>query len=286
MPTPQAERRTLAELTAALHTRGLVDPADPLDGAELLVGWESAVVRTADGWIYRFARMGRETFDRELAVLGLVDGRLGVPTPRIERTDSDELVMAYRTITGAALDLDLVLGQTPTERAPLTRSWATVLATMHDLAPDVVGAVAIPPIDLTQQTDEVRSAAWPADPGVRARLTEVLAAWEDCVLAQPSDGGLLLHGDFHPGNMVFDSATGPISGLWDFTCVERGDPAGDFRYLVGDSVDLAAEIAEHYTALTGRPVDLHAARLAGVVETLSDAVAEGRPLTASLLETV
>lgn len=278
MPSPLTERRTLAELTAALHAAELVDAGDPLDGAELLVGWESAVVRTADGWIYRFSREDRATFERELAVLALVDGRLEVPTPRVHQVGQADLVMAYRTITGAPLDLDRVRGQSRHERAPLTRSLATALATMHDLA-TVTDRIEIPTADHAPMADELRVAATQQDGRIRAQLGEVLAAWDDCAQASPTQPSVLLHGDFHPGNMVFGSPVGPLTGLWDFTCIEHGDPADDFRYLVGDSIDLATAIADHYTALTGRSVDLHAARLIRLLEELTDALADDRPLS-------
>lgn len=278
MPSPLTERRTLVELTAALHAAGLVDPADPLAGAELLVGWESAVVRTTDGWIHRFSRMEPGAFDRELAILALVDGRLGVPTPRVERIGYADLVMVYRTITGDPFDLAGVVEQTRAERAELTRSLATVLASMHDLTAEVVDRIEIPMADHTGMADEVRMAAARHSGWVREQLVKVLAAWDDCALAHPGDSAVLLHGDFHSGNMVFASPSGPLAGLWDFSCVERGDPADDFRYLVGSSADLAVETAEHYTALTGRPVDLDAARRTAVLEDLADALAEDRPL--------
>jgi hypothetical protein len=97
-------------------------------------------------------------------------------------------------------------------------------------------------------------------------------------LAHPSEDAALLHGDFHPGNMVFTTPTGALSGLWDFSCVERGDPSGDLRYLVGDSAPLTVEIIQSYEAMTGRSIDLVGARLVRVLEEISDAVEERRSL--------
>lgn len=93
MPSPTLETRSLRDLSAVLLDLGLIGRAEALTGAELIVGWESAVVRSRDGWIYRFGRKDEETFRRELDVLALVDGRLGVATPRIEAVDHPHLLM-------------------------------------------------------------------------------------------------------------------------------------------------------------------------------------------------
>lgn len=281
MPIPGSEQRTLAELVAALHAEGLVDPDEALAGAELLVGWESAVVRAQDGWIYRFSRIGEDSFHRELAVLRYVDGRLPVPSPRVERVGTDQLVMVYRTITGHPLDLARVVELAPDEREPLTRSLAVVLAAMHDSAGPVDGW-SVPHHDHQPMVDRIRAAVAGRPVDHRRILTGLLAAWERCPLAGSVDDPVLLHGDYHPGNMVFSSPTGALTGIWDFSCVVLGDPADDFRYLVGDSYPVAAEVATHYTRLTGRLVDLEAARLVGLLEAVCDAIDEGRPVSAVL----
>lgn len=283
MPSPLTERRSLSELIMTLRTAGLVDPADPLDDAELLVGWESAVVRTADGWIHRLAREGQETYERELAVLALVDGRLGVPTPRVEQISRTELVMSYRTITGHSLDLRAVREQTTAERSALTRSWAAALARMHGLTAQVTGQIEVPVVDHTGMRAAVEPAFEQARGPVRDALAELKADWDDHHSAASGTGRVLLHGDFHPGNMVFGSSTGPLTGLWDFTCVELGDPAEDWAHLIRDGAELAAETARHYTALTGRSVDLELARLIGRLEDVSDAVIEGRPIDEAMI---
>lgn len=282
MPSPTAETRTLNDLIVVLHDLGLVDRPHSLADAEMLVGWESAVVRTQDGWIYRFARKGPESFRRELEVLALVDGQLGVPTPHIEVVDHEHLLMAYRTITGTYLDLPRVLAQPPSDRRALVESLATVLASMHALIGVDVDRIAAPALDPTGMAAQVRAVFASLDLADQTLLDEVLAAWDGCALVGPCERPVLLHGDFHFGNMVFGGPAGVVTGLWDFTCVEHGDPAADFRYLTGDSTVLAAEVAYAYTALTGRFVDVDAARLMLVLEDASDAIAEKRSVSDAL----
>jgi hypothetical protein len=63
-----------------------------------------------------------------------------------------------------------------------------------------------------------------------------------------------------------------------FSCVERGDPAGDLRYIVGDSEVLTNEIVDAYQGITGLAIELESARLIRVLEQISDAIEEGRPV--------
>jgi aminoglycoside phosphotransferase (APT) family kinase protein len=254
---------------------GLVARAADLAGAELLVGWESAVVRSGDGWIYRFGRKDDASFRRELAVLELVDGRLGVPTPRIEAVDHPQRLMVYRTITGAELDEPRVLRQTPSERSALVASMAEVLASMHALG-GAASALEVPVLDPTPLAAEALAARSTLSRRDQRSLDELLAAWHRTTLASRTAHPVLQHGDFHVGNMVFAGPTGPIAGIWDFSCVQVGDPAADLRYMAGQAPTLGDEIGAAYSTLTGRPLDLEAARLMLVLEDITDAMAEQR----------
>ena len=102
MPSPTLETRTLPELAAFVTAEGhQVDP----DDAELIVGWEGAVIRTGDGWIFRFPRRPLAEYHRELAVLERLAGTLPVPTPDVAWTGRQEPFAAYRTLTGADMSL-------------------------------------------------------------------------------------------------------------------------------------------------------------------------------------
>ena len=41
----------------------------------------------------------------------------------------------------------------------------------------------------------------------------------------------LIHGDFGPGNILYDASRRAISGVIDFSCAGLGDPATDFAAL-------------------------------------------------------
>src|SRR4051812_38340101 len=97
MAIPEAER-SLPDLLALVVAEGR-DDVD-LAGAVLRTGWENLVVETRDGWILRFPRPGVD-FERELAILAAVAGRLPVPTPEVVWTGRRTRFAAYRRLTGA-----------------------------------------------------------------------------------------------------------------------------------------------------------------------------------------
>ena len=245
---------------------------------ERLIGWESVVVRTGDGWIYRFSRLDEASFEREVAVLQAVDGHLGPMTPRVERIDKPHRLIAYRAITGHQLDLERASTLHRAERRDLVQSLAATLAAMHNLDPQLPDGIIIPPLDSTTPRLIAEATRPQLDATERVLLDRLLTAWDDTALAHPTESPVLLHGDFHPGNMVFATPTGALTGLWDFSCVERGDPSGDLRYLVADSATLTEEVAQAYHALTGRTIELAGARVIRVLEQIADAVEESRPI--------
>lgn len=279
MPSPTSETRTLAELAAIVTAEG--HPVD-VDDAELIVGWEGAVVRTGDGWIFRFPRTTAEEYHRELAILERLAGTLPVPTPDVEWTGQQTPFAAYRTIMGASLSRDVLATLSADERDLIGRSLADFLVAMHDRAPSMTD-LQIPVRTGAGMGDGLQDALPQYDSETRASLERLLTAYEQSPIANGANEPVLVHGDFHFGNMVFTPPAGPLAGIWDFSCVELADPAHDFRYLLGDHDDLVASLARHYTAATGRHLDLAGARLARLLEDLGDAIEEDRPIAPILL---
>lgn len=279
MPSPTSETRTLPELAALVAAEG---HAVDVNDAELIVGWEGAVVRTGDGWIFRFPRMTAAEYHRELAVLERLAGTLPVPTPDVLWTGQRTPFAAYRTIMGASLSREVLATLSADERDLIARSLADFLVAMHGRAPAMTD-LQIPIRKGAGMGDGVHEALPQYDGDTRARLKRLLTAYEQSPIANGVNDLVLVHGDFHFGNMVFTPPGGPLAGIWDFSCVELADPAHDFRYLLGDSDELVVAIAQHYTAATGRHLDLGGARLARLLEDLGDAIEEDRPIAPVLL---
>lgn len=267
---PEHRREELIKVARAdgLDTELGID----LDRSTFRVGWENVVLDTADGWIVRFPRDDDVAFERELLLLDRLHDRLPTPIPKIIRTGRIARYAVYRRLDGAVLDLQAFQVADPITRDRVAAPFGRFLAAMHDaLTEDEITELGIPPVG--GAGDESPAEQLPVDlrrryEAVRDQVAERLAARA----AKP----VLLHDDFHLGNLVLDAPLGRLSGVWDFSCVGTGDPSIDFRYLVGDSQELAARIASAYAARTGREIDLGLAAAALVLEEVSDALEEGR----------
>ncbi|MFC7625842.1 phosphotransferase [Microlunatus sp. GCM10028923] len=276
MPSPLTETRTLPELVELVLAEGRdVD----LTGAELLVGWENAVIRTADGWIYRFPRLGPESYRRELVILDRLAGTLPVRTPEIAWTGRRAEFAAYRTIVGATADAESLRTAPEEVRLRTAQSLAAFLAAMHSrFEPAERTELGIDRFDPRAMAAELEEALPSLPAAARAGLRTVLDAFRETGLARPEPDPVTLHGDFHFGNLVLDQPTGVVTGVWDFSCVAAGNPSLDLRYLLRDPADLGDLIARCYAEVTGRELDVLRARLAGDLEELTDALTEQRPI--------
>lgn len=244
-------------------------------------GWENAVLETADGWILRFPRNDEVPFAREVAVLDRVAQRLPVPVPRVRWTGAGTRFAAYRKLVGLDFDRAAYLAAPASARDALAASLAGFLAAMHvALTPAEVDELGVPPVDHPRTLDVI-TRHWARVPGphrslVRPLLDRFAEGWVAGAVAGPT---VPLHNDFHTGNMVF-APPGPVSvlaGVWDFSCVQVGEPTFDLRYLDGGPRDLLDRVAARYEGLTGRGVDVAAAVVANRVENVLDAVETDRP---------
>lgn len=261
----------LSELIAAVTAER---PDEDLSGAVVRSGWENVVLQT-DGWIYRFPRPGVD-FDRELAVLRRLSGRLPVPIPEVEWTGSRIRFAAYRALTGASFDVEAYERAPEEARNRLARSLAGFLTTMHDaLTPEETKELNLPLHDGAPTAHimaELHRVPRPARAAVDELVAEIRATWEAGTVPGPR---VVLHNDFHLGNMVLDAPVGEMTGIWDFSCVALGEPTSDLRYLVGRPADLLPRVASEYERLSGRRVDLRAAVLANRIEEVADQLEMG-----------
>lgn len=244
-----------------------------LSAAVFQVGWENVVLNTSDGWILRFPREGGREYRRELAVLETLHGRLPAPIPQVRFTGRLREFAGYRRLDGVHLDVGQYERAATAERDRVAASMARFLAAMHD----AFSAAEIADLEIPGFADEEFYPS--AEPALARELQprlDALKEQERALHASGSNGAVLLHNDFHVGNMVLDAPLGDLAGVWDFSCVATGDPSLEFRYLVGDSTDLAQRVASFYAARTGREIDLGLAAVALRLEEVSDAITEGR----------
>jgi aminoglycoside phosphotransferase (APT) family kinase protein len=104
------------------------------------------------------------------------------------------------------------------------------------------------------------------------RAERVLAwcDWVDQTLAPPVNG-VLVHGDFHGHNLVWEERSLTLRAVFDFETAAEADPAFDFRYLPGH-FDVFVATARRYEAEAGEPVDLDRVMAWHVRTALGDAL--------------
>lgn len=249
-----------------------------LIGATCHSGWQNMVIETRDGWICRFPRRADHDFVRELAILETVRGRLTVESPRIVRTGVKSRFAVYRTLVGEVLDLDLYAAASPYVRDEIAESLARFLRSMHrSLSADEVSRLRIPRLGSSHLIDEVEKRRIRIPASACIEIDALMESFSERWVGRnshPSD--VVLHSDFHFGNMRFEESLGILKAVWDFSCVEVGEPSYDLRYFIEDSPELAGRIAKRYERLCGVALDVEAATLAGRFEGVSDALVEGR----------
>lgn len=241
-----------------------------LSDAVLRSGWENFVLETA-AWIYRFPRSEDVAFDRELAILDRLDGRLPAATPRIEWIGARTRFAVYRKLIGDTYDPAAYSGASDGQRDALAYSLAEFLIAMHDIFdPADIERLGIPPVSGTSEPIRLDGLPVPLRAGAAAVLAEHRHRW----LSVPGPN-VVLHNDFHLQNVVLSGPVGPVTGVWDFSCVAVGRPTFDVRYFEGDSIDLLTRIASCYERISGRAIDMAAAISANRREIISDAIETG-----------
>jgi aminoglycoside phosphotransferase (APT) family kinase protein len=108
----------------------------------------------------------------------------------------------------------------------------------------------------------------------RARLALAWCDWCDDVLAAPPSRQILVHGDLHGYNQVWDRSVWRLRLVADFEVSGPADPEYDLRYLppLEPTLGLVRGIADRYAALTGRPVDLRRVMAWQIRTALGDAL--------------
>ena len=213
---------------------------------------------------------------RVLAALG--DLRESLPVPRVVASSAAPALLITRLVAGGPLSWEGANEVSGQRRDRLVEDLAGFVAVLHDQATlDGVGnAVArLGPPDPGAQasTAELRTRFVSLIGPTQVPVVDAWCDWVDDVLAEPADT-VLLHGDLHGSNLVWDQASGALRLVADFESAGIGDPAFDFRYLPGQArtADLFLEVAGRYAQLSGRPPNLERAMAWHIRTMLGDAL--------------
>lgn len=196
--------------------------------------------------VFRFPR-SNQVIDQlaiEKSILSRVQSVLPLPVPRLAYSslgtrEAGEVFVGYSIIPGEPLTTDRLAALPADRRRFLARQLAGFLRSLHEFPSGFLG------IDLPVQDGLEEWAGMYAE--VRERLFPMMhpdargtvAAFFEEALTYPERLAFepcLRHGDFGPGNILYEGATGEISGIIDFSSAGRGDPAVDLAAvsLYGD----------------------------------------------------
>lgn len=223
---------------------------------------------------------------REHQVMTLLRGQVRVPEVLAACADPTVLgapfyVMAR--VPGDVVRLELPGWLTPARRQQTGLDVVAALAELHGAPyrPLVAAGIGRPDGYLARQVrrwsgqwDSVQEAA---TAGGRSRDLAGYEVVRDYLLAHlPAETApTVVHGDYKLDNLLLDPATGRVAAIVDWEMATVGDPLADVGYLLshwvepGESVPflgtgaptaqggwpLRTELAAHYAALTGRPVE-------------------------------
>jgi aminoglycoside phosphotransferase (APT) family kinase protein len=147
----------------------------------------------------------------------------------------------------------------PAERGRVARDLAAVLVQLHD--PGVLRSVAEAAGPLPEPTAHATTDTLRARFGALVRPDQrdrVLSwcDWADRALAAPGRT-VLVHGDFHGDNHLWDRETLRLRLVVDLETVGTGEPEFDLRCLPGDcGIELFTATVAHYEKLTDTTLDM------------------------------
>ncbi len=189
-------------------------------------------------FVFRFPRFqqGVVKMALETRLLTWLQGKLplSVPSPCFQYLDDPapgKAFMGYAVIPGETLTrerLGALQGQTAWEK--MAAQLGDFLRVLHGLDPADVG------MDLPVQDDraywarmyaEIRQLLFNAmRPDARRAVSQHFEAYLDTIPSQPFTP-CLRHGDFGPGNILYDPTELAVSGVIDLGSAALGDPAAD-----------------------------------------------------------
>lgn len=231
-----------------------VDTGNPL--------WSRGSAFLEDQWVVKFAwsepaavKLIRE--GAMIEVLGAVPD--GPPVaPLLVRSDEPAIFVAPLQ-PGRPLAFEITGQLDGNEKERIGGELAGALAALHRPA-TLAGVAAIrpslPPPTPQADTAELRDRLAPLLDERRVGVLLRWCDWVDEVLAADTEP-VLLHGDFHGYNVIFDD-TWRVVRVLDFEESSVGDHHYDFRYLPAQepTVELLQHTVAAYQRLTGRTVDI------------------------------
>jgi len=237
----------------------------------------SAVIGDAFVVKYAWSEVRATRLWREGVVLRrLRDLDVSLALPDVVALSREPALLVTRLVPGEPLSWEWVRTLSSAESEGIWRELARFLSQLHGVdAAALLGD--LPLVQPTPQADTERlRQGFPRLVDER-RGTAVLGwcRWVDEVLNR-SEGSaaVLVHGDLHGYNQVWDGATSALRAVVDFEESGIADSHFDLRYLPGitQGPELLLSVMSAYQSLTGRTLDLERVLAWHVLTHLGDAL--------------
>jgi aminoglycoside phosphotransferase (APT) family kinase protein len=252
-----ALREALEVVASELSGYGIPVPEPAGDDPQ----YHKSTVALDDRFVVKFAwsRPAALQLAREIGVLTTLSAEPTVPfLPEVVASSMDPLLLVTRRVPGMSL-FDVV-GSIDLDGA--ARQLASFLAALHlpasrERAEAAVGpltGIEIPPATTGVLREWFGTRVRPQ----QHRLVTRWCDWADAVLALPPSGAVLMHGDLHGDNQVWDGSE--LRLVVDFETVGAAEPEYDLRTFpgpgMGPGVQLLTATMRHYERLSGRALSL------------------------------
>jgi len=193
--------------------------------------------------VFRFPRtlVGVQTLPIEASILRTIRGRLPLATPELayENLGTQQVgttFIGYPRIAGEPLWRHTLLMQDDHRQRALAAQLACFLQALHSVSVDALPGELPVQDGRDQWADLYGRIHDKLFPLMRSDRCEMVAQHFESYLDEMGSFAYqpaLRHGDFGPSNILFDAASGTISGIVDFGSAGLGDPAVDVAGLIG-----------------------------------------------------
>jgi aminoglycoside phosphotransferase (APT) family kinase protein len=216
-----------------------------------------------DRYVMKFAwsEARAERVGREALLLGRMQ-RIApqLPVPRVLLSSEEPAFFVSAAVAGGPLSWEMASALRGGQLGEVAGRLGAFLAQLHALDPEELldGLATVVP-HAQSTTDLLRDRYPRLVDEQRERLVLGWCDWVDEALdgsTAPTD--VLVHGDFHGHNQVWDPDTLALRSVVDFGECGLRDPHFDFRYLPGnaDSLELVRAVVDAYTRESGRTLSL------------------------------
>lgn len=226
-----------------------------------LGGGDNDVYLVDDQWIFRFPKheLAKRANIREQAFLKSLGEHIKTTTvPHYQFWDQSKGAGGYREIVGHNLSRALMRTLTIDEKNDLAQATAQALCELHRYPLEKIT------VDLVDAADdELESLAHLKQlmlthrlfrEGEYATINDAIARVET-MLTSSERKNVMLHGDLHCDNVIYNQEKKCLAGIIDFSDAMRGIPPFDLVGFYRASPTLAEDVQRHYADLMGMDKD-------------------------------